>query len=46
MRAFPLPRGILKNTSNFLESLTSLLDYTHTEYDNKLNLVLGTTLNI
>lgn len=44
MRAFPLPHDTLKNTSNFLETLTNLLDYTHTEYKNKLCLNLA--LNI
>lgn len=46
MRAFPLPHGALKNTSDFLESLTNLFDYTNTEYKNKFSLMLDTTLNV
>lgn len=46
MRAYPLPHGCLKNTSDFLEALTNLLEYTHTEYENKLHLALATNLNI
>lgn len=46
MRAYPLPHGILKNTSNFLEALTNLLEYTHTRYKGKLDLALATELNM
>ena len=46
MRAFPLPHKSLINTSDFLQALTNLLEYTNTEYKDKLNLSIATSLNI
>lgn len=46
MRAFPLPHDVLKNTSDFLDALTNLLEYTHTEYKDKLHLSLSTNLDV
>lgn len=46
MRAYPLPYKGLANTSDFLEALSNLLNYTNTDYTGKLMLKLDQSLNV